>query len=140
AHQMGRLIDDLLAFSRTARAELRKGPVNLSTLVNGVIRELEREAEKREIEWVVPELPEVEADGALLRQVLMNLLGNALKYTRTRPKARVEVGVQSSEAEHIFFVKDNGVGFDMRYVHKLFGVFQRLHRSSEFEGTGVGLA
>ena len=140
AKQMGRLIDDLLAFSRTARAELTKGPADLGTLVQAVIRDLGQESRNREVEWVIGDLPEVEADTALLRQVLLNLLGNALKYTRTRKLARIEVGAKSNQIEQVIFVRDNGVGFDMRYAHKLFGVFQRLHRASDFEGTGVGLA
>lgn len=140
AHQMGRLIDDLLAFSRTARAELTKTSVPLTALVQGVIRELSRETERRQVEWVIHDLPSVEVDPALLRQVFLNLVGNALKYTRTRPLARIELGAASSAGEEIIFVRDNGVGFDMRYAHKLFGVFQRLHRSSDFEGTGIGLA
>jgi PAS domain S-box-containing protein len=140
AKQMGRLIDDLLTFSRTGRAELRKTRIPLRELVNSAIRDLEREALDRKVRWVVSDLPEVEADPALLRQVMLNLLGNALKYTRTRPEAVIEVGSQRCRNEHVIFVKDNGVGFDMRYAHKLFGVFQRLHRASEFEGTGVGLA
>lgn len=140
ARQMGRLIDDLLAFSRTSRAELSKTRLNLGSLVEAVIRDLRHETEKRRVEWVIADLPEVKADSALLRQVLVNLLGNALKYTRTRRRARIEIGSQSTPMEHVIFVKDNGVGFDMRYAHKLFGVFQRLHRAAEFEGTGVGLA
>lgn len=140
AKQMGRLIDDLLTFSRTARAELIKGPTDLSEMVRTAIRDLSQETRNREVEWTIGELPEVEADNALLRQVLLNLLGNALKYSRTRKQARIEIGCSSSPLEHIIFVRDNGVGFDMRYAHKLFGVFQRLHRASDFEGTGVGLA
>jgi light-regulated signal transduction histidine kinase (bacteriophytochrome) len=96
--------------------------------------------ENREVEWVIAELPEVRADPALLRQVMANLIGNALKYTRKCDQARIEIGAQSHPTEHVIFVRDNGVGFDMRYVHKLFGVFQRLHRAADFEGTGVGLA
>jgi PAS domain S-box-containing protein len=140
AKQMGRLIDDLLTFSRTARVELTKTKTNISALVHAAIRDLEQEARNREIHWVIADLPSVEADLALLRQVVLNLLGNALKYTRTRNPARIEVGSSSNDLEYIIFVRDNGVGFDMRYAHKLFGVFQRLHRSSDFEGTGVGLA
>jgi len=140
AKQMGRLIDDLLTFSRTARAELTKSKTDLSSLVQSAIRDLGQEARQRDIQWVIGELPEVEADHALLRQVLLNLLGNALKYTRTRKQTRIEIGSCDNDAEHIIFVRDNGVGFDMRYAHKLFGVFQRLHRASDFEGTGVGLA
>ena len=137
---MGQLIDDLLAFSRTARAELKKSCVPLAELTESTIRDLRHDAEGRQIEWVVEELPVVEADPALLRQVMLNLIGNALKYTRTRKETRVEIGSRPDRVEHIIYVRDNGVGFDMRYAHKLFGVFQRLHRASEFEGTGVGLA
>jgi PAS domain S-box-containing protein len=140
AKQMGRLIDDLLTFSRTARAELTKTRTDLSALVQAAIRDLGQEARDRDVHWMIGQLPQVEADLALLRQVILNLLGNALKYTRTRKQARIEVGTCASESEHIIFIRDNGVGFDMRYAHKLFGVFQRLHRSSDFEGTGVGLA
>jgi PAS domain S-box-containing protein len=140
AKQMGRLIDDLLTFSRTARAELTKAKTDLSSLVQSAIRDLEQECRQRDVQWSIGALPEVEADHALLRQVLLNLLGNALKYTRTRKQARIEVGGDSKETEHVIFVRDNGVGFDMRYAHKLFGVFQRLHRATDFEGTGVGLA
>jgi len=141
AKQMGRLIDDLLTFSRTARAELTKTTTDLAALVQAAIHDLEQEARDREVEWIIGKLPSVQADLALLRQVLLNLLSNALKYTRTRKQARIEVGSSTSnELEHVLFVRDNGVGFDMRYAHKLFGVFQRLHRASDFEGTGVGLA
>jgi PAS domain S-box-containing protein len=140
ARQMGRLIDDLLAFSRTARTELRKSSLQIRDLVESAITDLAREAQQRHVEWVIGDLQAVEADRALLRQVLLNLIGNALKYTRTRKIARIEIGAQEGDDEHVIFVRDNGVGFDMRYAHKLFGVFQRLHRSSDFEGTGVGLA
>ncbi len=140
ASQMACLIDDLLTFSRTARAELKKSRLQLAELVRGTIRDFEPEIQNRKIDWVIRDLPEIEADPALLRQVMVNLLGNALKYTRRREKARVEIGSNSSGSEEIIFVRDNGVGFDMRYAHKLFGVFQRLHRAADFEGTGVGLA
>ncbi|HVV73753.1 MAG TPA: ATP-binding protein, partial [Verrucomicrobiae bacterium] len=140
ARKMGRLIDDLLTFSRTARAELTKGPVRLGPMVHSIIRELQGQSERRQVDWVVHELPAVEADSALLHQVLVNLLGNALKYTSTRDRARIEVGASSTPTEDVVLVRDNGVGFDMRYAHKLFGVFQRLHRASDFEGTGIGLA
>jgi signal transduction histidine kinase len=138
--QMGRLIDDLLAFSRTARAEMRKTRIHLADLAQTIIRDLQQETRDRDVEWVISDLPDVEADPALLRQVLVNLIGNALKYTRTRKLARIEIGSSRDAAEVIVFVRDNGVGFDMRYAHKLFGVFQRLHRAADFEGTGVGLA
>lgn len=140
AKQMGRLIDDLLTFSRTARAELTKTKTDLSNLVQAAIRDLTQETRKREIQWIIGDLPQVDADTALLRQVILNLLGNALKYTRTRKQARIEVGCSGNDLEDIIYVRDNGVGFDMRYAHKLFGVFQRLHRACDFEGTGVGLA
>ena len=90
--------------------------------------------------WIVPELPEVVADPFLLRQALFALLGNAVKFTRPRPEARIEVGVETTPTEHIVFVRDNGVGFDMKYASKLFGVFQRLHSAAEYEGIGIGLA
>jgi len=140
AKQMGKLIDDLLGFSRTARVELRKVKVSLNEIVQSVLYDLRGETANRKVEWTVGILPAAEGDPALLRQVLFNLISNALKYTRPRPAAKIEVGNQPAETEIVVFVKDNGVGFDMRYSEKLFGVFQRLHRASEFEGTGVGLA
>jgi signal transduction histidine kinase len=138
---MGALIDDLLAFSRTGRAEMRRQRVELSQLVKGVQEELASAEKDRRITWDIGLLPVVDADPALLRQVLVNLLSNALKFTRPRPEARVEVGTSASESgETVIFVRDNGVGFDPTYVDRLFGVFQRLHRDDEFEGTGIGLA
>jgi PAS domain S-box-containing protein len=138
--KMGRLIDDLLTFSRTARAELNKLKFPFGDLVRAAIRDLQHEMVNRRVEWSVCELPEVNADPALLRQVVLNLISNALKYTRTRKLARIEIGNASNGHENIFFIADNGVGFDPRYAHKLFGVFQRLHRAADFEGTGIGLA
>lgn len=140
ARQMGRLIDDLLAFSRTARAEVKKSSLALKPIVDSIITDLQQDPQSRKVEWNIHDLPTVQADPALLRQVLVNLLGNALKYSRTREAARIEVAGRLEGGEHVIFVRDNGVGFDMRYVHKLFGVFQRLHRAADFEGTGVGLA
>jgi len=140
SRQMGKLIDDLLSFSRTTRVELRKIQVSLEGLIQSVIHEMEPDIKNREVEWVVGELPAVEGDPALLRQVFCNLLSNALKYTRTRPVAKIEIGSTQTENEYVIFVRDNGVGFDPRYSQKLFGVFQRLHRAAEFEGTGIGLA
>jgi light-regulated signal transduction histidine kinase (bacteriophytochrome) len=140
SRQMGKLIDDLLAFSRTTRTELRKTRVSLSELVREAMRELHHETLNRQVEFIVGKLPQVEADPNLLRQVLCNLIANALKYTRPRAVAKIEIGSAQAAGEIIVFVADNGVGFDMRYAHKLFGVFQRLHRASDFEGTGVGLA
>jgi PAS domain S-box len=138
--KMGRLIDDLLTFSRTARADLNKLKFPFGDLVRATIRDLQYETVDRRIEWSVRELPEVNADPALLRQVMLNLISNALKYTRTRKVARIEIGNASNGHENIFFIADNGVGFDPKYAHKLFGVFQRLHRAADFEGTGIGLA
>jgi len=140
ARQMGRLIDDLLMFSRTARAEFRKSTINLNDIVQNVLRELTLDTASREIEWKIGKLPAAEGDANLVHQVFSNLICNALKYTRPRKPARIEIGGKTSGDEVVIFVKDNGVGFDMRYVHKLFGVFQRLHRAVEFEGTGIGLA
>ena len=119
---------------------MRKTNVSLKTLCESVMRDFAGEIEERHVEWVVGELPEVHADTALLRQVLANLLGNAVKYTRRQKRARIEIGSHKTDGEIVVFVKDNGVGFDMRYAKNLFGVFQRLHPHSEFEGTGVGLA
>lgn len=140
ARQGGKLVDDLLEFSRMGRAELKKAPVSLRELVEEVQRELAPEAEGRKVQWRVGTLPEVQADPALLRLVLKNLLANALKYSRPREEAVIEVGASEGEGETEVFVRDNGVGFEMQYVDKLFGVFQRLHRPEQFEGTGIGLA
>ncbi len=141
AKKMGTLIDDLLVFSRMGRQELRYGTVESGALVRQVIQELEPETNDRRLEWRLQALPPVAGDTALLRQVWLNLLGNAVKYTRTRPHALIEVGTQADgPAETVFFVRDNGVGFEPQYVGKLFGVFQRLHAETEFEGTGIGLA
>jgi signal transduction histidine kinase len=140
AKQMELLVQDLLNFSRTSRSELRLRRVRLGELVAEVRESIQSELNGRVIQWNVHTLPEVCADPALLRVVLTNLLGNAVKYTRPRTTAVVEIGVAPSEREHVIFVRDNGVGFDMQYVGKLFGVFQRLHHEEEFEGTGIGLA
>jgi light-regulated signal transduction histidine kinase (bacteriophytochrome) len=140
AERLGRLIDDLLAFSRAARTGMRRRKVKLHEVCARTIEELGQDAAGRQVEWIIGPLPEVEADPALLHQVFLNLIGNALKYTNRREQARIEIGSRAGEEEHIIFVKDNGVGFDMRYAKKLFGVFQRLHSPSEFAGTGIGLA
>jgi signal transduction histidine kinase len=138
---MGQLIDDLLAFSRTTRSELTLGDVALDTLVTEIIQSLEPASSGRAIAWERTPLPVVVGDQALLRQVFTNLLDNAVKYTRPRNPARIAVGCHEAQNGHaVVFVRDNGAGFDMRYAQKLFGVFQRLHRSEEFEGTGIGLA
>jgi len=138
--RMGKLIDDLLDFSRTSRAELRQAPLDLDTLVRETVRDLDVETQGRRIEWKIDPLPTVCADAALLRQVFANLLGNAVKYTRTRETAEIAIGSESRDGATVLFVRDNGVGFDMRHASKLFGVFQRLHSSDQFEGTGIGLA
>jgi PAS domain S-box-containing protein len=140
ARHAGRLVDDLLAFSRMGRAELRQTPVDTAALVEEVRRDVAGEAERRDVRWEVGPLPAVQGDPTMLRLVWHNLLSNALKYTRPRAEARVEVGGTAGEREVVFFVRDNGVGFDMKYKDKLFGVFQRLHRPEQFEGTGIGLA
>lgn len=142
AVRMGELIDDILDFSRTARAELRVAPVGLSELVSEVRRSLEPDLKNRPVRWEIGSLPVVEADYPTLRQAILNLLSNALKYSRTRHPAVIDVSCTASPDgdEWIFCVRDNGVGFDMRYAEKLFGVFQRLHPDNQFEGTGIGLA
>jgi two-component system sensor histidine kinase/response regulator len=140
AKQMDALIDDLLTFSRIGSAELRRTWVDLAGLVREVRGILEPETAGRHITWEIGDLPEVQGDPRLLRLVLQNLIGNALKYTRTRREARIEIGVRREATEIVLFIRDNGVGFDMRYAERLFGVFQRLHTSAEFEGTGIGLA
>jgi PAS domain S-box-containing protein len=153
AKKMGRLINDLLVFSRMGRAALTQAPVALDQVTRGVLRDLETDSKGRQIEWVMEPLPVAQGDLAMLRQVFANLLGNAVKYTRHQEQARIEVGAFPAAActpeqrshgvrdgEVVIYVRDNGAGFDMHYVHKLFGVFQRLHADSEFEGTGIGLA
>jgi PAS domain S-box-containing protein len=138
--RMGALIDDLLAFSRLGRKELRVQAVDMTALFSEVADEVRREARDRPLEIVVEGLPLAVGDRALLRQVVANLLQNAAKFTRGRSPARILVGAQPDGTEHVYHVSDNGVGFDMQYANKLFGVFHRLHRADEFEGTGVGLA
>ena len=141
AKRMGNLIDDLLAFSRIGRAESKTTEVDLQQLVNEVVAEIGQRAKGQEISWKFGALPVCYGDRALLRVVLVNLLSNAVKFSGTRRPAKVEIGsVDGHGDKSEIFVRDNGVGFDMRYVDKLFGVFQRLHRADEFEGTGIGLA
>jgi light-regulated signal transduction histidine kinase (bacteriophytochrome) len=139
--EMGQLIDDLLAFSRMGRVEMIEDSVALDGLLREILRGLEMAVQGRNIEWQIAPLPPVVGDASLLRQVLANLVGNAVKYTRPRDPARIEIGCAGEEdGRIIFFVRDNGAGFDMQYADKLFGVFQRLHRAEDFEGTGIGLA
>jgi light-regulated signal transduction histidine kinase (bacteriophytochrome) len=141
AKKMGTLIDDLLSFSRMGRNEMFKSRVDLDDLVQDVIREFRLETEGRNIRWKISPLPSVTGDRSMLRIVLVNLLSNALKFTRPRQQAEIEIGCKPDiKDETIIFIHDNGVGFDMNYADKLFGVFQRLHRVDEFEGTGIGLA
>ncbi len=140
AKRMGLLIDDLLAFSRIGRSELKLRTVNTERLVKEVISEFEPETKGRDITWNIGMLPQVCADPSLLRLVLVNLISNAVKFTNTRQKALIEIDCAPHEEECVFLIRDNGVGFDMSYKEKLFGVFHRLHRQEEFEGTGIGLA
>jgi PAS domain S-box-containing protein len=141
AKRMGSLIDDLLAFSRIARAETHKEFVNLEQLAQDAISEVRQEAEGRKIVWRVGALPAWYGDRSMLRLVLVNLISNAVKFTRSRPQAEIDIGCTDQEqGQVVVFVRDNGVGFDMKYVNKLFGVFQRLHPPEAFEGTGIGLA
>jgi light-regulated signal transduction histidine kinase (bacteriophytochrome) len=137
---MGILIDDLLQFSRTGRTELRIEPVDMDAVVQEALAPLRDEMDGREVEWSIAPLPSVLADRVLIRQVWANLLGNAVKYTRGTSPAHIRIAGHMVDGEAVFSVSDNGVGFDMQYAHKLFGVFQRLHDESEFEGTGIGLA
>ena len=140
ARQMGRLIDELLVFSRMSRIELQETVVDTNQIVEETIASLKSEIDGRNILWKKSDLPRVKADPALLRQVFVNLFSNAIKYSRPRDPAEIEIGHEEKEHEVVIFVRDNGVGFDMKFATKLFGVFQRLHRADEFEGTGVGLA
>ena len=140
AQKMGQLIDELLNLARVGRHAVNRQMTNLNALVVEVIAILEPETEGREVRWVVGNLPEVECDPVLVKQVFQNLLANALKFTRGRIPAIIEVDSKDEGGQSVFMVRDNGAGFNMKYVDKLFGVFQRLHRPEEFEGTGVGLA
>jgi len=140
AHTMGVLIDELLALSRVASQPIERRPVDTAAMVRDVAAELQGETAGRDERFTIGELPEVRADPRLLRQVFANLMSNAVKYTRTSEPAEIEVASELVDGERVFRVRDNGVGFDMRYADKLFDVFQRLHRAEDYEGTGVGLA
>ncbi len=141
AKQMGQLIDDLLVFSRMGRQDMLQTTVSQDQLIKTVLHDLRLDLQGRAISWTMHPLPNVSGDPAMLRQVFVNLISNALKFTATRPEAKIEIGVAKQGPRDVeVFVRDNGVGFDMQYVGKLFGVFQRLHRKDEFEGTGIGLA
>jgi len=142
AMQMGKLVDDLLSFSRMGRTEMMRAPVRLREPLDEVMDDLKSEAGGRAVAWDIKDLPEIFGDRAMLKLVFVNLISNALKFTRPREQAVIEIGSLPSETpdEVVVYVKDNGVGFDEKYVNKLFNLFQRLHRAEEFEGTGVGLA
>jgi PAS domain S-box-containing protein len=141
AKRMGVLIDDLLAFSQIGRTETRKSMVSLEQLVKEVQSEISQETDGRTITWRIGALPDVYGDRSMLRLALVNLISNAVKFTRTRQQAVIEIGCPEKQKDRVMvFIKDNGVGFDMKYVNKLFGVFQRLHSTEDFEGTGIGLA
>jgi two-component system, chemotaxis family, sensor kinase Cph1 len=141
ARQMGTLLDALLDFSRVGRVELARSRMSAVTMVRDVIRELEPDLHHRAVEWLIGPLPEIEGDPNMLRLVFANLISNAVKVTRLRDAARIEIGVESpGSGETVFFVRDNGVGFNMEDSSKLFGIFQRLHTDAELEGTGLGLA
>ncbi len=137
---MGRLVDDLLQLARVSRQEPNRRTTGLNSLLREAVDDLRLETEGREIEWRLGPLPFADCDPALMKQVFANLLSNAVKYTRPRPRAVIEVGSLEQNGQSVVFVRDNGVGFSMKYADKLFGVFQRLHRPEDFEGTGVGLA
>jgi PAS domain S-box-containing protein len=138
--KMNILIDDLLTFSRMGRTNMEKTTVNMQGIIRDVINEMAPDIKERDVEWKIGTLPDVYGDTNMLRLAIVNLISNAIKYTAPRSKAEIEIGCTEEAEEFIFFVKDNGVGFDMEFVDKLFGVFQRLHQSDEFEGTGIGLA
>jgi signal transduction histidine kinase len=137
--KMGLLVDELLNLARVGRHVLRPQPTGLNSIVAELIAMLQPDGEGREVQWVIAELPAVECDPVLVRQVFQNLLANALKFTRPRAHTVIEVSHKVEDGQPVFMVRDNGVGFNMKYVDKLFGVFQRLHSSDEFEGTGIGL-
>ena len=136
----GTLVDNLLSFSQMGRSAMRQSDVNLSAMVDQIQREMKPDYEGRNIEWIVRDLPIISADPAFLHLAMRNLLANAIKYTRNEAVAVIEIDAQINADTVVVSVRDNGVGFDMQYAGKLFGVFQRLHRMEEFEGTGIGLA
>ena len=140
AKRMGILIDDLLSFSRLGRHEIRLMKINMYEMANTVFHEFVPEGDKEEIEFRLQNIPVAYGDTAMIRQVWANLISNAIKFTSQKESRIIDIGSQTEEGTNVYFVKDNGVGFNMAYKNKLFGVFQRLHSSDEFEGTGVGLA
>jgi light-regulated signal transduction histidine kinase (bacteriophytochrome) len=140
ALHMGSLVDDLLNLAQIGRQALSRRPTPLKDVIRAALEIIEPEWAAREIEWRIDKLGSAECDPVLIQQVFVNLLSNAVKFTRFRDRAVIEVGEIAKDGERIFFVRDNGAGFDMAYASKLFGVFQRLHKTQDFEGTGVGLA
>jgi light-regulated signal transduction histidine kinase (bacteriophytochrome) len=138
--KMDELIDAILEFSRVSRQTLNLSMVDMSGLVAEVFADFQNEIDGHKVETVVGPLPECSADRVLMKQVIANLVGNAVKYSRKKESPKIEIGSSFSDGEILYFVKDNGAGFDMQYVDKLFGVFSRLHSNEDFEGTGVGLA
>ena len=140
ARRMGLLVDELLNLARVGRHDLELRPTCLNLVIDEVVALLQREAEGRAVDWKIAELPAAECDPILIRQVFQNLLDNALKFTRPRERAVIEIGFRQKDGQMVIIVRDNGVGFSMKYSDKLFGVFQRLHRAEDFEGTGIGLA
>ncbi len=138
--RMGQLVDDLLNLARVGRRDLSLQVTGLRTLVDEVIADLEPDIGDRKVEWKVADLPYADCDAALIKQVFQNLLANAVKFTRPRERAMIEIGQEQHEGSSAVYIRDNGVGFSMKYADKLFGVFQRLHRAEDFEGTGIGLA
>jgi light-regulated signal transduction histidine kinase (bacteriophytochrome) len=137
---MGHLIDDLLQFSRLGRKSMSSGRVDLTEVARQVVEEVRNAYPDRTVDVTIDTLPPARGDAAMLRQALYNLVDNAFKFTRHQASARVAIGHHVREGDTVYYVRDNGAGFDMRYVNKVFGVFQRLHRAEEFPGTGVGLA
>jgi light-regulated signal transduction histidine kinase (bacteriophytochrome) len=140
ARQMSKLLDGVLSYSRLCRRELHRTTVNLGNALKSVLQELKFETEGRKIDWHIQPLPDVQADPWMLRDALSRLISNALKFTRTRETARITIDSSETSEEVIFRIADNGIGFDMQYVERLFGLFQRLHSDPQFEGIGVGLA
>jgi light-regulated signal transduction histidine kinase (bacteriophytochrome) len=140
ARRMGVLVDDLLNLAHVGRRDIALQVTGLKSVVQEVITSLAPDIGDRQVEWKVGDLPYVECDTALIKQVFQNLLANAVKFTRPRAKTVIEIGQTEKDGVPVVYVRDNGVGFSMKYADKLFGVFQRLHRSEDFEGTGVGLA
>jgi two-component system sensor kinase len=138
--KMGQLIDDILLLSRAGRQEMKISELDITSLAKNIYNEFNHETDGRNVDFTVDDLPRTMGDRTLLTQVLTNLIGNAIKFTREKENAKIEVGFNEDNDDNIYYVKDNGAGFDMEYYDKLFGLFQRLHSQEEFEGTGVGLS